>query len=61
MTETKKAPDLTQWAKELACPVCFATLRFSPNEVTCMGCGRVYPVVDGIPVLISERAARKLL
>jgi uncharacterized protein YbaR (Trm112 family) len=24
--------------------------------VTCSGCGRRYPVVDGIPVLIASRA-----
>jgi len=24
----------------------------------CLGCGRAYPMVDGIPVLIIDRATR---
>lgn len=41
---------------QLGCPVCFETLRFEENSVVCAGCGRVYPVIDGIPVLIAERS-----
>jgi uncharacterized protein YbaR (Trm112 family) len=52
----KKTPDLTQWAADLVCPVCFAALRFSEATVVCTGCARAYPVVDGIPVLIPQRA-----
>ena len=55
MTEKTKA-DLGEWAGDLACPVCFGSLTFSEVEVVCAGCGRRYPVVDGIPVLIAERA-----
>jgi uncharacterized protein YbaR (Trm112 family) len=58
MTSAEKPADLTLWAEDLVCPVCFAALRFS-NAVECTGCGRSYPVVDGIPVLISERATLK--
>ena len=47
---------LKQWADDLACPVCFASLRFTEAAVICTGCGRIYPVVDGIPVLIPQRA-----
>lgn len=47
---------LKQWADDLVCPVCFASLRFSDAAVVCTGCARSYPVVDGIPVLISQRA-----
>ena len=46
----------TSAASPLACPVCFGKLRFSSPEadhLTCFGCERVYPVVDGIPVLIA--------
>ena len=42
---------------QLACPVCFGALRLAANTVVCVGCGRVYPMIDGIPVLIAERAA----
>ncbi|HUX43985.1 MAG TPA: Trm112 family protein [Terracidiphilus sp.] len=48
-----------EWAEVLACPACLGALRAEPNAVTCVGCGRVYPVVDGIPVLIVERAEPK--
>jgi uncharacterized protein len=40
----------------LACPVCHGDLRPVETWLTCAGCGRGYPVVDGIPVLIAERA-----
>jgi len=44
--------------ERLACPVCFGELRVrdSGDGIVCDGCGRVYPLVDGIPVLIAERA-----
>ena len=44
----------------LACPVCRQALELeqasSAVVVRCLGCGRRYPIVDGIPVLIPERA-----
>jgi uncharacterized protein len=57
--DVKKPADLVQWAEDMVCPVCFAPLRFSDAAVVCNGCGRSYPVVDGIPVLIAERATLK--
>jgi hypothetical protein len=56
--EAKKTnlDNLKQWGEDLACPVCFARLRFEDAAVVCIGCGRVYLVVDGIPVLIPQRA-----
>jgi len=47
---------LKQWADDVVCPVCMAALRFSEAAVVCTGCARSYPVVDGIPVLIPQRA-----
>lgn len=47
---------LDQWASELACPVCFGALRIDEAAVVCTLCMRSYPIVDGIPVLISERS-----
>jgi uncharacterized protein YbaR (Trm112 family) len=42
----------------LVCPACRAKVR--PNETSsglaCEGCGRVYPVRDGIPVMLVEEA-----
>jgi uncharacterized protein len=42
----------------LACPACQGHLRLEQPTLVCEACGRIYPVVDGIPVLIAERAER---
>jgi uncharacterized protein YbaR (Trm112 family) len=47
------------WASELACPACLGPLRLREASVVCTACGRAYPVVDGIPVLIVERAVER--
>jgi uncharacterized protein YbaR (Trm112 family) len=44
--------------ERLACPVCFGELRLDAAGIACAGCLRVYPLIDGIPVLIAERAIR---
>ena len=41
---------------QLACPACHGDLRSEPARLLCTACGRAYPVVDGIPVLIADRA-----
>jgi uncharacterized protein len=48
---------LNNWADKLACPACLGALRLETAVVVCSSCGRLYPIVDGIPVLIVERAA----
>lgn len=40
--------------EQLCCPACHGELRLEAEYLVCAGCGRVYPVVDGIPVLIAE-------
>lgn len=40
----------------LACPVCHGALSAADNQVLCAQCGRRYPVEDGIPVLLADRA-----
>jgi hypothetical protein len=42
---------------QLACPVCLGELTLRGDSLSCSGCGRAYPIVDGIPVLIADRAA----
>jgi uncharacterized protein YbaR (Trm112 family) len=42
---------------QLACPVCLDALRLDEARLICAGCGRDYPIMDGIPVLIAERAS----
>jgi uncharacterized protein len=49
--------NLEQWANDVVCPVCYAPLHFEEMKVVCSGCARTYPVVDGIPVLIPQRAS----
>ena len=55
----KKLQAFEAWAGDLACPVCLGALRLEEAAVRCTACGQVYPVVDGIPVLIAERAEQK--
>ncbi len=43
-------------AAQLACPACLGNLSLSATRLICASCGRAYPIVDGIPVLIAERA-----
>ena len=40
---------------QLACPACLGALRLDEAHLVCAACGRAYPIVDGIPVLIAER------
>jgi uncharacterized protein YbaR (Trm112 family) len=47
-----KATDL-RW---LVCPACHKSLKLDGGVVYCGGCARRYPVVDGIPVLLVDRA-----
>jgi uncharacterized protein YbaR (Trm112 family) len=47
--------------KQLACPACLGTLRLvsSVGQIVCVECKRAYPLIDGIPVLIVDRAMRQ--
>ncbi len=47
---------MTETLARLACPVCHAGLVQEGGRIRCEKCGRKYPVVDGIPVLLPERA-----
>lgn len=40
----------------LACPVCLGPLALAADHVACTVCQRLYPIVDGLPVLIASRA-----
>jgi hypothetical protein len=40
----------------LACPACHSDFLLEASHLICSGCRRAYPVVDGIPALIVEKA-----
>jgi hypothetical protein len=44
----------------LVCPIpeCRKPLRLVDDEqsLACTGCGRIYPIRDGIPVLLADQA-----
>ncbi len=46
---------------QLACPACFSPLMLDDNALTCIGCRRAYPIVDGIPILIPAQDNPPLL
>jgi uncharacterized protein YbaR (Trm112 family) len=49
--------ELTQESLDLlVCPVCHGELRIQSGAIDCVGCGRRYPIVDGLPILIAARA-----
>jgi uncharacterized protein len=42
----------------LICPVCHADVEHKERRhlIVCTGCGRQYPVRDGIPVMLADEA-----
>lgn len=55
--EISSRGDKEIWKQWLVCPVCKSGLHWRADAVNCSGCGRIYPIEDGIPVLLRERAA----
>lgn len=60
VTFTTAMPIHEQLKKILVCPVCHGAVRETEadTELECAGCGRRYPVRDGIPVMIPEEATQ---
>ena len=44
----------------IVCPACHAALAVdeAAEELVCSGCGRAYPVIDDIPVLLLDEARK---
>jgi len=40
----------------LVCPACHQSVQLNGDGIVCLGCARRYPIVDGIPVLLPDRA-----
>jgi Methyltransferase domain len=49
-------PHPPQVRAALRCPGCRGSLSFDGSTATCDSCGRAYPVVSGVPVLLLEAA-----
>jgi uncharacterized protein YbaR (Trm112 family)/SAM-dependent methyltransferase len=49
----KLSPELQT---QLCCPVCRSSLQLNGDQLRCLdpNCGKTYPIVDGIPVLIND-------
>jgi len=49
------APEIVKTA---VCPLCHGALRSEGDgaRLICVQCGKRYPVEDGIPVLLAQRA-----
>ena len=43
----------------LACPVCIAPLKpTAADKLQCVNCRRLYPIRDGIPILLESEAEK---
>ena len=40
----------------LACPACHEAVRVEDDRIVCTGCGRRYPIRDGVPVMLLDEA-----
>ena len=40
----------------LACPACKTPIRLEGDRLICDTCGRRYPILDGIPVMLIDEA-----
>ena len=40
----------------LACPACKADVKEEGENIVCTGCGKRYPIRDGIPVMLISEA-----
>jgi uncharacterized protein YbaR (Trm112 family) len=43
----------------LACPVCITPLKLTASgQLQCLSCHRLYPIRDGIPILLEGEAQK---
>lgn len=54
---TATAIDRSEWIALVRCPRCRGALVSTANALQCAVCAVDYPLVDGVPVLIDERAS----
>jgi uncharacterized protein YbaR (Trm112 family) len=44
----------------LVCPACRTKVLLEDNMLVCHGCGRKYPIRDGIPIMLIEEGDKAL-
>jgi uncharacterized protein len=42
----------------LACPDCKSPVKEQNGKIICTGCGRKYPIRDGIPIMLLDQSER---
>ena len=42
----------------LACPACKADVILQAEKIVCTKCARKYPIVEGIPVMLVDKAEK---
>lgn len=40
----------------MACPACKGDVFEKDNKIVCKGCGKRYPIKDGIPIMLIDEA-----
>jgi len=40
----------------LACPACKGDVELKGEKIVCKKCGKIYPVKDGIPIMLIDEA-----
>lgn len=45
--------------KIICCPDCRGDLEQRESDLKCKACGLAYPIEDGIPVLLVDRAVKE--
>ncbi len=44
----------------LACPACKAAVKADKESVVCTGCGLMYPINEGIPIMLVEEGKKSI-
>ena len=44
----------------LACPSCRADVKTDKETVVCTGCGLIYPINEGIPIMLVEEGKKSI-
>jgi len=56
VTEVEDQPIREELLRILACPRCKAAVELVGRKLRCTVCGRLYPIEDGIPIMLEESA-----